>query len=106
MKIIDIRNKIKNSFLYKRFAYNSEGFVIFMKFLEDEGIIDEFYEECNLNKIALIKDLKHNQDISIGRFFECAKYSFFFSGSHYGGGFWLDKTFCNYNFNEIKEKLL
>ena len=37
---IDIRNKIKDSFLYKRFAYNSEGFVALMGFLGNESIDD------------------------------------------------------------------
>ena len=44
---IDIREKINDSFLYKRFAYNSDGFISLMKFLEKENIIDDFCEECN-----------------------------------------------------------
>ena len=40
---IDIREKINDSFLYKRFAYyQSEGFVALIKFLEDEELIDDF----------------------------------------------------------------
>ena len=36
---IDIREKIKDSFLYKRFAYRqSEGFISLMKFLERENL--------------------------------------------------------------------
>lgn len=41
----DIRNGIKSSFLYKRFAYNqSEGFIALMKFLEKENIVDIFFQ--------------------------------------------------------------
>ena len=38
----DIRKGIKSSFLYKRFAYNSEGFIELMKFLKNENIIEDF----------------------------------------------------------------
>ena len=41
----DIRKGIKSSFLYKRFAYNSEGFVELMKFLKNENIIDDFLQK-------------------------------------------------------------
>ena len=102
---IDIRNKIKDSFLYKRFAYDSEGFIALMKFLEDENIVDEFYKECDFNKERLINDLKHNQDISIVDFFEYTYYSFSFINSFYGIKFWLDEI-VSINFKKIKEKLL
>lgn len=103
----DIRKGIKNSFLYKRFAYyQSEGFIKLIEFLENENLIDKFYEECDFNKESLIKDLKNNKEVSIESFFEYAIYSFFFPISHYGSEFWLDKTFCNCNFKEIKNKLL
>ena len=48
--IQDIRNGIKSSFLYKRFAYNSEGFAALIKFLQDEDIFDKFCEEFDFNK--------------------------------------------------------
>ena len=102
---IDIRNKIKDSFLYKRFAYNSEGFVALMEFLGNEGIDDEFYKECDFNKERLINDLKHNQDISIGDFFEYTYYSFSFINSFYGIKFWSDEI-DSINFKKIEHKLL
>lgn len=64
-----IRSRIENSFLYKRFAYNSDGFIALMKFLEDENLIDKFYEECNFNKKFFIKELKDNRKISLEDFF-------------------------------------
>ena len=67
---IDIRNKIKDSFLYKRFAYDSEGFIALMKFLEDENIVDEFYKECNFRSLLLLDELKvYKRDVTIRRFF-------------------------------------
>lgn len=103
----DIRNGIKSSFLYKRFAYyQSEGFIELMKFLKDENLIDKFYEECDFNKESLINDLKNNKEISIELFFEYGIYSFLFSRSRYGSNFWLSSTFRNRKFKEIKNKLL
>ena len=75
---IDIRNKIKDSFLYKRFAYDSEGFIALIKFLEDENIVDEFYKECNFRSLLLLKELKvYKRDVTIRRFFEKKKLNFF-----------------------------
>ena len=64
----DIRKGIKSSFLYKRFAYNSEGFIELMKFLKDENLIDKFYKECDFNKESFINYLKRNKGISIELF--------------------------------------
>ena len=66
---LDIRKGIKSSFLYKRFAYNSEGFIELMKFLKDENLIDKFYEECNFNNELFINYLKRKKGISIELFF-------------------------------------
>ena len=67
---IDIRNKIKDSFLYKRFAYDSEGFIALMKFLEDEDIVDEFCKECNFKRSCLADDLEFGKkEISLKTFF-------------------------------------
>ena len=82
-----IRSRIKNSFLYKRFAYNSDGFIALMKFLEDENLIDKFYEECNFNKKFFIKELKANRKISLGGFFGYSRYSFSFAKSKFGEDF-------------------
>ena len=75
---IDIRNKIKDSFLYKRFAYDSEGFIALMKFLEDENIVDEFCKECNFKRSCLAYDLEFGKkEISLKTFFlSCYSYSF------------------------------
>ena len=60
----DIRNGIKSSFLYKRFAYyQSEGFIELMKFLKNENLIDKFYEECNFNNELFINYLKRKKGV-------------------------------------------
>ena len=47
----DIRNGIKSSFLYKTFAYyQSEGFIALIKFLKDENLYDDFWEEFSFSK--------------------------------------------------------
>ena len=101
-----IRSRIKNSFLYKRFAYNSDGFIALMKFLEDENLIDKFYEECNFNKKFFIKELKDNRKISLEDFFNYSKYSFSFMESKFGENFWCEKIFGNVNFQKISDKIL
>ena len=105
---IDIREKIKDSFLYKRFAYRqSEGFIALMKFLEDENIVDEFYKECNFRSLLLLNELKvYKRDVTIRRFFAQHKFSFTFSNSYRGYEFWYDKIFKNKNFEKIENKLL
>ncbi len=102
----DIRKGIKNSFLYKRFAYNSDGFIELLKFLEDKNLIDKFYEECNFNKKFFIKELKANRKISLGGFFGYSRYSFSFAKSKLGSDFWGSKIFGNENFRKINDKIL
>ena len=101
-----IRSRIENSFLYKRFAYNSDGFIALMKFLEDENLIDKFYEECNFNKKFFIKELKDNRKISLEDFFGYSRYSFSFMESKFGENFWCEKIFGNENFKKISDKIL
>lgn len=101
-----IRSRIENSFLYKRFAYNSDGFIALMKFLEDENLIDKFYEECNFNKKFFIKELKDNRKISLEDFFGYSRYSFSFMESKFGEDFWCQKIFENENFRKISDKIL
>ena len=105
---LDIRKRINNSFLYKRFAYRqSEGFIALMKFLEDENIVDEFYKECNFRSLLLLNELKvYKRDVTIRRFFAQHKFSFTFSNSYRGYEFWYDKIFQNENFKKIENKLL
>ena len=102
----DIRKGIKSSFLYKRFAYNSDGFIELVKFLEDKNLIDKFYEECNFNKKFFIKELKDNRNISLEDFFNYIKYSFSFMESKFGEDFWCEKIFGNVNFQKISDKIL
>ena len=105
---LDIRKRINNSFLYKRFAYRqSEGFIALMKFLEDENIVDEFYKECNFRSLLLLDELKvYKRDVTIRRFFAKNKFSFTSSNSYRGYEFWYDKIFKNKNFEKIENKLL
>ena len=103
----DIRKGIKSSFLYKRFAYNSEGFVELMKFLKNENIIEDFFEECDFKSPRLANDLKSNKkEISLWNFFSECSYSFNFVKSWKGFKFWDEKIFYNNNFREIRNKLL
>ena len=109
MRIDDIRKRINNSFLYKRFAYRqSEGFIELMKFLEDEKLIDDFFEECNFKRSRLLKDLKNNKKkISLSDFFAYGEeYSFRFLYSKKGFNFWSNIIFYNKNFQKISDKLL
>ena len=102
---IDIRKKIKNSFLYKRFAYNSEGFICLMKFLERENLIDDFYEECNFKCSPLAKELELDKNkINICGFLLSSTCSF--GDSKKVNDFWYEKIFRNENFKEIENKLL
>ena len=107
--IQDVRKGIKNSFLYKRFAYyQSEGFTALINFLQDENILDKFLEEFNFTSNSMIeRELKFfKKPIPIEDFIGTPSYSFIFSKSKYGRDFWCMKTFCNHNFKKIKEKLL
>ena len=102
---IDIRKKIKDSFLYKRFAYNSEGFICLMKFLERENLIDDFYEECNFKCSPLAKELELDKNkINICGFLLSSTCSF--GDSKKVNDFWYEKIFRNENFKEIENKLL
>ena len=107
--IQDVRKGVRSSFLYKRFAYyQSEGFTALINFLQDENLLDKFWEEFNFTSNSMIeRELKFfKKPITIEDFIGISSYSFIFSKSKYGRDFWRIKTFCNYNFNEIKEKLL
>ena len=104
---IDVRKKINNSFLYKRFAYNSEGFVELMKFLKNENIIEDFFEECDFKRPRLANDLEFDKkNITLWNFFSECSYSFNFVKSWKGFKFWDEKIFYNNNFREIRNKLL
>lgn len=102
----DIRNGIKSSFLYKRFAYyQSEGFVALIKFLEDEELIDDFFEECNFKCSPLAKELELDKNkINLCGFLLSSTCSF--GDSKKVNDFWYDKIFRNVNFREIENKLL
>lgn len=104
----DIRKGIKSSFLYKRFAYNSEGFIELMKFLKNENIIDDFFEEFDFKRTLLADDLESNKkEISLKKFFLSGfDYSFSFAYSRKGMDFWFSKIFYNENFIKIENKLL
>ena len=67
----DIRKGIKGSFLYKRLAYyQSEGFVALMKFLKDENLFDDFWEEFSFSKSNIEKYLDTTKElITIDDFF-------------------------------------
>ena len=102
----DIRNGIKSCFLYKRFAYyQSEGFVALIKFLEDEELIDDFFEECNFKCSPLAKELELDKNkINLCGFLLSSTCSF--GDSKKVNDFWYDKIFRNVNFREIENKLL
>ena len=107
MRIDDIRGKFHDPFLYKRFAYNSDGFIELMKFLENENIIDDFCEECKFPLIYLKNALEfYKTSINIREFFLDGDYSFSFSRSKLGEDFWCKKIFYNENFKKIENKLL
>ncbi len=86
---LDIRKKIKSSFLYKRFAYyQSEGFIELIKFLKDENLIYEFWDEFYFNKSTIERDLiLKNKEIKLFDFFDMSYYSFSFSLSKRGYDF-------------------
>ena len=105
----DIRNGIKSSFLYKRFAYNqSEGFISLMKFLERENLVDDFFKECDFKRSRLPDDLEFGKkEISLSDFFASGdEYSFIFLNSKKGFNFWSNIIFYNKNFQKISDKLL
>ena len=105
---LDIRKKINNSFLYKRFAYyQSEGFVVLMKFLERENLVDDFCNEINFKRRKFPNELElDKKSITIWEFFQNGFYSFSFSKSKKGYDFWYRKIFQNEDFYKIENKLL
>lgn len=104
---LDIRKRIKSSFLYKRFAYNSEGFIELIKFLKEENLIYDFFDEFDFNKSIIERDLiLKNKEIKLFDFFGMSYYSFSFSMSKRGYDFWNNKIFNNKNFQKISDKLL
>ena len=88
--IQDIRKGIRSSFLYKRFAYyQSEGFTALINFLQDENLLDKFWEEFSFSKSTIERDLNiPNNQITIEDFIGISSYSFIFSKSKYGRDFW------------------
>ena len=104
----DIRKGIKNSFLYKRFAYyQSEGFIELIKFLKEENLIYDFFDEFDFNKSIIERDLiLKNKEIKLFDFFVTSYYSFSFSISKRGYDFWHNKIFNNKNFEKISDKIL
>ena len=95
MRIDDVRRKINNSFLYKRFAYRqSEGFIALIRFLESE------------NRRYLVDALEVNKKINLYGFLYLSKYSFSFTDSRKGFDFWYKKIFKNKNFKKIENTLL
>ena len=105
----NIRKRINNSFLYKRFAYyQSEGFIELMKFLEKENILDDFCNEINFKRSCLTDDLEFGKkEISLKTFFLSGySYSFLFATSRKGIDFWCKKIFDSENYQKIRNKLL
>ena len=106
MRIDDIRGKITNPFLYKRFAYNSEGFIELVKFLERENLIDDFCKECYFKQSLLAKALElDKKNITLGSFFEWDRYSVKTIKSMKGFRFWYNVIY-NENFKKIENTLL
>ena len=104
---LDIRKGIKSSFLYKRLAYNSEGFIELIKFLEDENLLDDFCNEIDFSKSIIEIDLiLKNKEIKLFDFFDMSYYSFSFPRSKRGDYFWHSKIFENEKFQKISDKIL
>ena len=107
MKIIDIRKRIENISLYKRLAYNSDGFIELVKFLEDENLLDDFWKEFSFSKSTIERDLNiPNNPITLYEFFGVSDYSFSFMKSKLGVVFWCKKIFDSENFQKICKKVL
>ena len=104
----DIRKGIKGSFLYKRLAYyQSEGFVALMKFLKDENLFDDFWEEFSFTNSKIEEEMEFFRiPITIDDFFGYGGYSFSFAKSKLGNDFWSKKIFYNENFRKINDKIL
>ena len=104
----NIRKRINNSFLYKRFAYyQSEGFIELIKFLERENLVDDYCNEINFKRSILQNELElDKKTITICEFFLNGYYSFSFSESKKGYDFWHYNIFENKDFYKIGNKLL
>ena len=106
---IDIRKGIKDISLYKRLAYESEGFAALTSFLKEEGLIDDFCEEFRFPRPLLSKYLlssKSELNLSLYYFFNVSEISFNFSKTRRGRDFWCKKIFQNENFQKIRDKVL
>ena len=105
----DIKRGIKDISLYKRLAYNSEGFADLTSFLKEEGLIDDFYEEINFTNPLLKKYLTSNgkvKPLSLYNFFGLPSFSFNFAKTRRGIDFWRSKIFENKKFRKIGNKVL
>ena len=105
----DIKRGIKDISLYKRLAYNSEGFSALTSFLKEEGLIDDFYEEINFTNPLLKKYLTSNgkvKPLSLYNFFGVPSFSFDFAKTRRGIDFWGSKIFENKKFQKISNKIL
>ena len=104
---LDIRKRINNSFLYKRFAYHqSEGFIELMKFLEKENILDDFCKECHFRQLMANALERYKDSITLWGYFQSTYYSFEFAESRKGFDFWYKKIFFFFFFKKIENKLL
>ena len=106
---IDIRKEIKDISLYKRLAYESEGFAALTSFLKEEGLINDFCDEFHFPRPLLSKYLlssKSELNLSLYYFFNVSEISFNFSKTRRGRDFWCKKIFQNENFQKIRDKVL
>ena len=97
-KNIDMRKGIKDISIYKRLAYNSEGFAALTSFLKEEGLIDDFYDEFHFPNPLLKKCLTSNgkvKPISLYNFVGVTSFSFYFAKSRRGDEYRRSKIFEN-----------
>ena len=108
-KNIDIRKGIKDISLYKRLAYESEGFSALTSFLIEEGLNNDFCDEFDFPRPLLSRLLFSNgkaMKLSLYYFFNVSEISFNFSKTRRGRDFWCGKIFENENFKKIEHKIL
>ena len=106
---IDMRKGIKDISLYKRLAYESEGFAALTSFLKEDGLIDDFCEEFSFPRPLLSRLLFRNgkaTKLRLYYFFNISEISFDFSKTRRGRDFWCGKIFDNENFKKIEHKIL
>lgn len=106
---IDIRKGIKDISLYKRLAYESEGFSALTSFLKEEGLINDFCDEFHFPRPLLSKYLLSSRKklkLNLFYFFNLAEISFNFEDTKRGFDFWNRKIFKNENFQKISNKIL